>query len=283
MPLNSVNDMQLEEYQELFKDFFVFKRKNGILEIRMHTDGKEAKWSKELHRALPQIFPIIGADRKNEVIILTGTGDFWLREFDKESWAEIEKDNKTFRKENYDWEYLDAHKLCENLLWNIDVPIISVINGPGFHTEFPLLCDITLCSNTTKFFEGHLKVGLVPGDGQFLVFQKLLGLKRANWFMYTSESFDANQALEWGVVNEVHTKEKLLDRAWELAESMMNIDRVTRRVTAAVARRYWKRIFTDDFSHHVTSEMYAMMTSDIKNHGHGDQDLPDMFDDLKKE
>ena len=55
--------------------------------------------------------------------------NFWLREFDKESWAEIEKDNKTFRKENYDWEYLDAHKLCENLLWNIDVPIISVING----------------------------------------------------------------------------------------------------------------------------------------------------------
>ena len=102
MSLNTVKDMQLEEYQDLFKDFFIFNRKNGILEIRMHTDNKEAKWSKELHRALPQIFPIIGADRKNEVIILTGTGDFWLREFDKESWADIEKDNKTFRKENYE-------------------------------------------------------------------------------------------------------------------------------------------------------------------------------------
>jgi hypothetical protein len=64
----------------------------------MHTDNKEAKWSKELHRALPQIFPIIGADRKNEVIILTGTGDFWLREFDKESWAEIEKTIKLLEK-----------------------------------------------------------------------------------------------------------------------------------------------------------------------------------------
>jgi enoyl-CoA hydratase/carnithine racemase len=145
-----------------------------------------------------------------------------------------------------------------------------------------LLCDITLCSDTTKFFEGHLEVGLVPGDGQFLVFQKLLGLKRANWYMYTAESFDANQALEWGVVNEVVPKEKLIDRAWEMAEKMMKLDRVTRRVTAAVARRYWKRIFTDDFSHHVTSEMYAMMTSEIKNHGHGDQDLPEIFDDLKK-
>ena len=100
--------------------------------------------------------------------------------------------------------------------------------------------------------------------------------------MYTADSFDANQALEWGVVNEVVPKEKLMDRAWEMAESMMKYDRVTRRVTAAVARRYWKRIFTDDFSHHITSEMYAMMTSDIKNHGHGDQDLPEIFKDLKK-
>jgi hypothetical protein len=35
-------------------------------------------------------------------------------------------------------------------------------------------------------------------------------------------------------------------------------------VTAAVARKIWKRIFTDDFSHHVTSRMYAMMNSDLK-------------------
>ena len=176
----------------------------------------------------------------------------------------------------------EAIAKCIKTSLNSSVPIISVINGPGFHTEFPLLCDITLCADTAKFFEGHLKVGLVPGDGQFLVFQKLLGLKRANWFMYTAESFDAKQALEWGVINEVHSKDKLLDRAWELAGDIMKVDRVTRRVTAAVARRYWKRIFTDDFSHHVTSEMYAMMTSDIKNHGHGDQDLPEIFDDLKK-
>ena len=42
MPLNTVNDMQLEEYQELFKDFFAFKREKGILEINStiekHTD-----------------------------------------------------------------------------------------------------------------------------------------------------------------------------------------------------------------------------------------------------
>ena len=69
-----------------------------------------------------------------------------------------------------------------------------------------------------------------------------------------------------------------LHRPTAHAVGIMKNDRVTRRLTTAVTRRYWKRIFTDDFSHHVTSEMYAMMTSDIKNHGHGDQDLPEIFD-----
>ena len=63
-----VEDMQLEEYRDRFKEHFIMQRENGILEIRMHTEGGEAKWSKELHRALPQIFQIAGADRKNEVI-----------------------------------------------------------------------------------------------------------------------------------------------------------------------------------------------------------------------
>ena len=73
MPLKTVQDMQIQEYQDLFKDFFIFKRKNGILEVRMHTNNKEAKWSKEIHRALPQIFTIIGA------IIIVASGVFIFR------------------------------------------------------------------------------------------------------------------------------------------------------------------------------------------------------------
>ena len=277
-----VADLQLDEYQDRFKEHFVMKRENGILEIRMHTQGGEAKWGKELHRALPQIFQIAGADRKNEVIILTATGDYWLREFDHESWGEIETNEMVFAQANYDFEYLDAHKLCENLLWNIDVPLISAINGPGFHTEFALLFDITICADTTNLFEAHLGAGLVPGDGQFLVFQELLGLKRANWFMFTREVINAQQALDWGLVNEVLPKDSLMDRAWELAEDLMKIERVTRRLTTAVTRRHWKKIFTDYFSHQMTSEMYAMMVDDLKTHQHSTQTVSEMADFLIK-
>ena len=57
-------------------------------------------------------------------------------------------------------------------------------------------------------------------------------------------------------------------RAWELAEDLMKVERVTRRVTTAIARRFWKRLFTDDSSMHVTSEMYAMMIDKLSAHAH---------------
>ena len=179
MPLtNFVEDVQFEEYKERFKEHFVMERRNGIIEVRMHTLGGEAKWSFELHRALPQMFKMVGADRKNEIMILTATGNNWLREFDKESFALREANDEIFRATNYDMQYYDAHKLQENLLWNVDIPTISVVNGPGFHTEFALLCDLTICADDARFVEAHVAAGLAPGDGQYLVFQQQLGLKQ---------------------------------------------------------------------------------------------------------
>ena len=73
-----------------------------------------------------------------------------------------------------------------------------------------------------------------------------------------------------------------MDRACELAQDMMKIERVTRRLTTAVTRRHWKRIFMDYFSHQMTSEMYAMMVDDLNTHQHSTQTVSDMADFLIK-
>ncbi len=48
--------------------------------------------------------------------------------------------------------------------------------------------------------------------------------------MFTRAVINAHQALDWGLVNEVLPKDSLMDRAWELAEDLMKIERVTRRL-----------------------------------------------------
>ena len=261
MPLTSfVPEIPFEEYRERFSEHFVMERsEDGLLEVRMHTNGGEAIWGMELHRALSQLFEAVGQDRKNHLMILTGTGDHWLREFDVESWDETEKDFDTFKRVGYEVWYRDGLKLKENLLWDVDIPTIAAVNGPGFHTEFALLCDLTICTDDTKFLEPHLPLGLAPGDALYLVFQQLLGLKRANYYMYTAKNISASQALEWGLVNEVVSRSELLPRARELAADILQSDQTVLRITNHIIKRPWRKLLTDDFEMHFAHEMWASL------------------------
>jgi len=251
-----------EEYKERFKEFFNLKRENGIIEVRAHTRGGEVQWSREVHEGWGRIFQFVGADPENEVMIITGTGEHWIAGMDKVTMASMvekaEANPKAFAEDTYDGWYVDGSRLLDALLWDIPIPTIGAINGPGMHTEFPLLCDLTICTADTQFFEAHMPIGVAPGDGQFLVWQQLLGLKKANYFMLTGEPIDAKSALEWGLVNGVVPREELIPRAWELAEVMMKQPRVVRRLTSQLMKRPWRRLFTEDFNMHFAHECFAV-------------------------
>jgi hypothetical protein len=45
---------KLKDYQEQFKEHLFFERKNGILQVRMHTKGGPFKWSYQAHNALAE-------------------------------------------------------------------------------------------------------------------------------------------------------------------------------------------------------------------------------------
>src|SRR5439155_3351158 len=94
-----------------------------------------------------------------------------------------------------------------------------------------------------------------PGDGQGMTFQELMGLKRAAYYLYTSDKIDAQTAKEIGLVNEVVSLERLLPRAWEIAEKIMKKPRTTRRLTASVLRRPWKRLLVQGLGFHLGHEL----------------------------
>ena len=76
-----------------------------------------------------------------------------------------------------------------NLL-NIEVPVISAINGPAWrHGEIPLLSDIVLAADTAAFQDSaHFPNGLVPGDGMHIVMPLLLGMNRGRYFLLTGQT-----------------------------------------------------------------------------------------------
>ncbi len=254
----------LAAYAEKYSRYFVMRRRDGILELRMHTDGGPARFDFAVHNAWAQAWQEIGNDPDNEVLIITGTGDQWLAA-PEVSAAEPAAAARSFAPEQrpddfaYEHGYYDATKLLENFVFGIDIPTIAAINGPSIaHTEFALLCDITLAAETATIIDPHLLVGAAPGDGQQLTLQELIGTKGAAYHLYTGQPIGARLALELGLVNEVLAADQLLPRAWELAGTIVAAPRAARRLTHAIAQRPWKRRLVQDLGFGLAHQMYGM-------------------------
>ncbi len=250
---------RFEEYSEKYKDIMKMTRRNGILEVRMHTDGGPLKYVWKVHEAWGRAWRDIGGDQENEVIILTGSGDKWLVG-DPDVWkipfVQWPSDAKLKMR-------MESQRLLENLVFGIDVPVIAVINGPGVHVEIGILCDITLVAEDVDFWDPHFSAGAVPGDGMGLALQRILGVKRAAYYAYTGKKIDGKTAVELGLANEVLPRERLLERAWELAEFMMERPRAARVLTHGVLMRPWKQALVEDQAMHGVSISFGNCLDEV--------------------
>src|SRR5271166_4617761 len=146
----------------------------------------------------------------------------------------------------YEYSYKDGLINVSALVNDLEITTIGLMNGPGFHSEIVLMCDITLAAAGASIFDLHYDIGSVPADGIHNAFQELLGVKRAAYALLTGEAITAEQALEWGMVNEVVPRDQLIARAYAIADHIMTQPRTTRRLTTQIVRRPWKQRIVND-------------------------------------
>jgi enoyl-CoA hydratase/carnithine racemase len=256
---------KFEDYKERFKEHYKMERRSdGVILVQAHTVGGPIQLSVENHRSLGQMFKAVGADPENELMIFTGTGGEFMMDADPEGFKLEQEDLPYWA---YEYAYKDGRINVSSLINDLEIPTIGVLNGPGFHTEICLMCDITICSEDAVIFDLHYDIGSVPGDGIHSCFQELLGVKRAAYALLTGEAIDARKALEYGMVNEVVPRDKLLERAWKLADHIMTQPRTTRRLTTQIVRRPWKKRITDDLDGGFGIQMFAHLAKQKAVHG----------------
>lgn len=227
-----------EQYADAYRHVRM-RRENGILELTLHSDGDSLVWGDGPHAELGHCFADVAADPDNRVVIITGAGGrfiagldtSWVGEMTPALWSRI---------------FHNGHRLLINLL-DIEVPVIGAINGPArVHAELGLLSDIVIASDTADFRDApHFRYGTVPGDGVHVIWPALLGPNRARYFLLTGQRITAREALELGVISEIHPGQRLLDRAWELAGDLARQPDTTLRYTRAAVTESLKRTLRD--------------------------------------
>ena len=244
---------RFDEYARKYQTINM-ERRDGILQMTFHTDGGSLRWGEAPHREFPQAFSDVGSDPENKVVIMTGTGDIYTHSLARsDAPAAAPRPRRTSRR--WDRTYWEGKHLLANLL-DIEVPMISAVNGPALtHSEIPLLCDIVLASESAAFQDSpHFGNGVVPGDGVHVVYPLLLGWNRGRYFLLTGQTIEALEARELGLVSEVLPTERLLPRAWELAEQVAKQPPLTRRYTRAMFTQHLKGLMHDNLGYGLALE-----------------------------
>ena len=251
------------EYKDRYANYRFELSEEGILLMQCHTNGGSLVWDWKAHDEMSDAFADIAGDREIKVLIHTGTGENYNADWGAPPGSKTHKPVYLAMGDQKGLTQLDekawyGRMLVENVL-AVDVPMISAVNGPcNIHSEVPLLGDIVLASEDAYFQDlAHFPRGLVPGDGQHVIWPWLVGRNRARYMLLTGKKLSAQEALEWGAVNEVLPKGQLLDRAWELARELAKRPPLVLRYTRMLLTQDLKRAFLDELAHGLARETYA--------------------------
>lgn len=140
--------------------------------------------------------------------------------------------------------YLATVQQLPLILSRIDVPTIAAVNGPAFGAgcDLSLMCDMRIASNTARFGEVFVDLGLVSGDGGGWFLVRHLGYQRAAEISFRARPVDAQEALELGLVLSLHATEELmpatLEFAAEIAAKSAPAIRMTKRLLRMAERSH---------------------------------------------
>jgi enoyl-CoA hydratase len=93
-------------------------------------------------------------------------------------------------------------------------PIVAAVNGfaLGGGCELAMACHFRVCSDSAKFGQPEVNLGLIPGYGGTQRLTQLIGKGRATELLMTGNMIDANTALQYGLVNYVVPQDELLNK-----------------------------------------------------------------------
>jgi len=88
---------------------------------------------------------------------------------------------------------------------NMGKPVVAAVNGPCAGAAFgvALACDLRIAKSNAYFVVGFGGIALAPDSGVSLLLPTYIGLARAQEYFYSNKPITAQQALEWGMVNQV--------------------------------------------------------------------------------
>ena len=104
----------------------------------------------------------------------------------------------------------------------MNAPVIGAITGTagGAGMSLTAAMDLVLAGESAKFTMAYTMAGLTPDGTSTFFLSRVIGLRRATEMVLTNRVLTAAEALDWGLINQVHPDGDTLEQARALARKL---------------------------------------------------------------
>lgn len=147
-------------------------------------------------------------------------------------------------------------------------PLIAAVSGfaLGGGCELAMTCDMIIASESARFGQPEIKIGVMPGAGGTQRLTKAIGKARAMEMVLTGDMMDAKEALQHGLVNKVVPEELYLEEAITLASRIAQMSPVATRLAKEAVNRSFET-HLDEGLHLERKNFYLCFASEDQKEG----------------
>ncbi|MBV1905156.1 MAG: enoyl-CoA hydratase/isomerase family protein [Pseudomonadales bacterium] len=245
--------MDYSDYEYLLFD----SKPNGVLTITLNRPEVMNATNGRMHWELTQIWDTVAADDDTNVIVVTGAGKAFSAGGDL-NWVESTIGNA----ESVANIQKEASDIVYRLL-ALEKPVISAINGVavGAGLAVALMADISIMSETAKFTDGHVKLGVGAGDHAAIIWPLLCGMAKAKYYLMTAEFIDGKEAERVGLVSLCAPAEEVLPKAMAIADKLAAGSQPAIRGTKSTLNG-WMQMAAPIFDNSLRMEMLCFLGAD---------------------
>ena len=229
----------------------LLERKGRVGIITLNRPKALNALNSQLMREVVSAVEELDADSEIGAILLTGSERAFAAGADIKEMAP-----KTFSEvyaEDFfsDWDRLSSAR----------TPIIAAVSGYalGGGCELAMLCDFIIASDTAKFGQPEIKLGVIPGIGGSQRLTRAIGKAKAMDMCLTGRNMDAEEAERAGLVSRVVPAAELLEVALDAATTIASMSLPTAimakeavnrsfETTLAEGVRFERRVFHSTFA-----------------------------------
>ena len=203
--------MKVKEYTHILVDY-----NEGVTVITINRPSKLNALNIETIKELHDAFKRAEKHKDTKAIIVTGSGDkAFVAGADISEFADFSISQG---------EHLasEGQALLFDFVAYLSTPVIAAVNGfaLGGGLELAMAAHFRIASDNAKMGLPEVSLGVIPGYGGTQRLPQLIGKGRAMELIMTASMIDAQQALQYGLVNYVTSQEELLPMANKLAEKI---------------------------------------------------------------